>query len=555
MPVININRNDFCRLIGHEIPMKTIEERIPMLGVGWEGTEGEEFSIEVFPNRPDMLSVEGLARAFSSFMNIERGLREYKAEPAEEFLIVVQPKVMNVRPFIVSCVVKNVDLSDDLIRSVIQMQEKLHVTHCRKRKKAAIGIYDLEKISFPLTYTTEKRTFKYVPLEEKQEMSLQEILEKLPKGKDYAWILEGMNEYPILLDSRGKTLSFIPILNADENKIDNKTKNLFIEVTGTDEKTVTEVLNIIISTFGDRGAKMHKVKIKYPDTGIIYTPNTSPKMMSLEPKYVNKILGLNLRNYEIIEYLQRMGHDAVEINKENIEVTIPIYRTDIMHAMDIVEDVAIAFGYENFEAVIPNISTIGEENPLEVFASRLRSLMVGHELQEVFTFILTNKKNLFNKMNVKETEIAETANPKTEEYNVVRNWLLPSLIEILERNQHHEYPQNIFEVGDVVILNPYTDTGTETKKRLALAMCHSKTNFAEIKSIVESMMKNLGINNYKIEEAEHKSFVAGRCAKIGIDSIELGVFGEINPVVLENWKLEMPVSTAEIDIDLLQKLI
>ena len=535
--------------------MKTIEERIPMLGVGWEGTEGEEFSIEVFPNRPDMLSVEGLARAFSSFMNIERGLREYKAEPAEEFLIVVQPKVMNVRPFIVSCVVKNVDLSDDLIRSVIQMQEKLHVTHCRKRKKAAIGIYDLEKISFPLTYTTEKRTFKYVPLEEKQEMSLQEILEKLPKGKDYAWILEGMNEYPILLDSRGKTLSFIPILNADENKIDNKTKNLFIEVTGTDEKTVTEVLNIIISTFGDRGAKMHKVKIKYPDTGIIYTPNTSPKMMSLEPKYVNKILGLNLRNYEIIEYLQRMGHDAVEINKENIEVTIPIYRTDIMHAMDIVEDVAIAFGYENFEAVIPNISTIGEENPLEVFASRLRSLMVGHELQEVFTFILTNKKNLFNKMNVKETEIAETANPKTEEYNVVRNWLLPSLIEILERNQHHEYPQNIFEVGDVVILNPYTDTGTETKKRLALAMCHSKTNFAEIKSIVESMMKNLGINNYKIEEAEHKSFVAGRCAKIGIDSIELGVFGEINPVVLENWKLEMPVSTAEIDIDLLQKLI
>ncbi len=555
MPVITVKRNDFCKLIGHDIPMKTIEERIPMLGVGWEGNEDDDFSIEVFPNRPDMLSVEGLSRAFSSFMNIERGLREYKIEATEDFLIIVQPKVTQVRPFIVSCVIKNVELTDDLIKSMIQMQEKLHVTHCRKRKKAAIGIYDLDKISFPLTYATEKKSFSYIPLEERQERSLQEILEKLPKGKEYAWILEGMEEYPILFDSRGKVLSFIPILNADHNKIDDKTRNLFVEVTGTDEKTINEVLNIIVATFADRGASIHKVKIKYPDRGIIYTPDTTPRIMNLEPKYVNKILGLNLKNYEIIEYLQRMGYDVVEINKENLDVTLPIYRTDIMHALDLVEDVAIAFGYENFEPFIPNISTIGEENPLEVFSSRLRSLVVGLGCQEIFTFILTNKKNLFTKMNVKEDDIAETANPKTEEYNVVRNWLLPSLIEVLERNQHQEYPQNIFEVGDAVMLNSQTDTGTETRKKLAIAACHSKTNFSEIKSVVESVFRNLGIENYKIEEAEHNSFVAGRCAKISIDSIDLGIFGEINPVVLENWKLEMPVSAAEIDVDLLQKLV
>lgn len=547
MPVITVNRRDFCNLLGRELSMKEIEERLPMLGVGWEGKKGDNFDVEVFPNRPDMLSVEGLARAFSSFINIKTGLRKYKTEESEYF-VKIDEKVKDVRPFFVCCAIKNVKFSDDFIKSIIQMQEKLHVTHCRKRKKVAIGLHDLDKIYFPVIYTTEKPDFKFQPLEQTKEMTLEEILKELPKGKDYAWILEGMKEYPILIDSRGKVLSMPPIINSEYTKIDENTKNIFVDITATEEKAANEVLNIIATTFADRGGQIFKVKVKYP-TNLIYTPDLNPKIMNLDSAYVNKTLGLKLTNYEIIKYLQRMGFDAAEIKKDNLEVVIPCYRTDIMHAIDLVEDVAIAYGYENFEPVIPNISTIGEEDALEVFATRLRFLMVGYELQEVVTFILTNKDNLFTKMNVEEEAVAETANPKTQEYNVLRNWLLPSLMEVLARNKHNEYPQNLFEVGDVIELDERDDTGAKTIKKLGIVLCHSKANFSEIKSIVESLFRNLGIEKYEVKESEHPSFIIGRGAKIVIKGRDIAEFGEIHPLVLKKWELEMPVAACEVNVD------
>ncbi len=554
MPVITVNYNDFCKLMGRAMSMEEIEEHLPMLGVGWEGKEKDKFQVEVFPNRPDMLSVEGLARAFSSFMNIERGLRRYDLEPSE-YLTIIEPKTSKVRPVFVACIVKGIVFTDELIESIIQMQEKLHVTHGRKRKKVAIGLHDLDTITFPVTYTTENPEFKFIPLDEDKEWSMKEILEKHPKGKDYAWILEGMEEYPLLIDGKGNVLSMPPIINGEHTKITSKTKNVYIDITATDEKAAKEVLNIIATTFGDRGAKLYQVRIKHPTRGIIYTPDFSPTMMKLDPNYVNKLLGLKLTNFEIIEYLQRMGYDAVEVGTDNIEVLVPAYRTDVMHAMDLVEDVAIAYGYENFEPYIPEISTIGEEDESEVFATRLRSLIVGFGFQEVVTFMLTNKNNLFEKMNLNEIAIAETSNPKTKEYDVVRNFLLPSLMEVLARNKHQEYPQNIFEVGDVIELDEESETGANTVKKLAIALCHSKTNFSEIKALVESILRNLGIEDLKLEESDHPSFTPGRSAKLMHEFVNVVEFGEIHPLVLDKWKLEMPVSACEFNADLLFELL
>ena len=549
MPVITVNRKDFCELLGKKLSMKEIEEKLPMLGVAWESSEKNEFTIEVNPNRPDMLSVEGLARAFSSFLGIKTGLREYKAEKSI-YLVSVTSSVKAVRPFIVCAVVKGLELTDPLIKSLMQLQEKLHVSHGRKRRKASIGVYDLDKITFPITYTSKPPTFKFIPLEEKKEMSLDEILKETPKGKEFGWILEGKTEYPVLIDASNEVLSMPPIINSENKKVDENTKNLFIDVTGTDEKTVNEILNIIVTSLADRGGKIYEVKIRYPDR-TIETPNLEIKTMNLNPSYVNKLLGLNLSNYEMIEYLRRMGFEAIELNRENIEVMIPCYRTDIMHAMDLVEEIAIAYGYDKFEPEIPKISTIGEEDPLEVFCSRLRNLLVGYGLQEVVTFILTNKKNLFEKMLLKEERIAETANPKTEEYSVVRNRLLPSLMEVLWRNRHREYPQRIFEIGDVVELDEVSDTGAVTKRKLAIALCHSKASFSETKSLIESFLINIGLKNYELEESDTSYFIPGRAAKILVDKRCLGEFGEIRPEVLENWELEIPVSACEISVDLL----
>ena len=548
MPVITFDVNDFCKLVGKDIQVKEIEEKLPMLGVGVENIEKDEFSVEVNPNRPDMLSVEGLARAFSSFMNVKTGLKTYKAEKSIYF-VKADSTTKPIRPYIVCAVVTGVEMTDEFIKSLMQIQEKLHVTHCRKRKKAAIGVHDLDKVKFPVLYTAKDPSYKFIPLGEQKEMTLDNILKHTSKGKDYGWVLKGMDKYPILIDSDNKVMAMPPIINSIHTMVDEKTKNLFIDITGTDDKTINEVLNIVVTSLADRGGKIQLVKVKYPDREI-ETPKLGTNMMNLEPNYVNKLLGIKLTNYEMIEYLQKMGFDAVEVGK-NIQVVIPCYRTDIMHAMDLVEDIAIAYGYDRFKPEIPNISTIGEENSLEAFSTKLRTLLVGYGLQEVVTFILANKENLYEKMKMEEKDVIETTNPKTEEYTIVRNWLLPSLMEILWRNRHREYPQNIFEVGNVIELSPSSETGSKTMRRLGIVLCHSKANFSEIKSMVESILSNLGIKDYKIEESTLPCFIPGRAAKIVIDGKNLGRFGEINPEVVSNWELEMPAAACEICVDLL----
>jgi len=552
VPVITVNKDDFCNLLGKDMSMEDIENRLPMIGVSWEGIEGNEFSVEVNPNRPDMLSVEGLARAFSSFMNIKTGLREYKTEKSI-YLVSVDSSTKDVRPFIVCAVVTDLTLTDELIKSLMQIQEKLHLTHCRKRCKAAIGIHDLDKIKFPANYTTKEKSFKFIPLGEKEEMTLDEILGKTSKGKDYGYVIKDRERYPILIDSDDKVMAMPPIINSIHTMIDENTKNLFIDVTGTDEKTINEVLNIVVTALADRDGMINAVKVKYP-SGIIETPNLKKMMMNLEVAYVNKLLGLNLSIYEMIEYLQKMGLDAIEVNK-NLQVLIPCYRTDIMHAMDLVEEIAIGYGYDRFEPKIPNISTIGEENELESFTKKLRSFLVGYGLQEVITFMLTNKENSYKKMLMKEKDLIKMANPKTEDYSIIRSWLLPSLIEILWKNRHREYPQNIFELGDVIELDDSTDTGAKTKRRLSIVLSHSKASFSEIKSVVENILSNLKIKDYRIEESELPCFIPGRAGKIVIGDKTLGRFGEIHPQVLTNWGLEMPTAACEVCVDLLFDLI
>ena len=552
MAVITVDKSDFCRLAGKDFSMKEIEDNIPMMGTALEGSKEDEFTVEIFPNRPDMLSVEGLARAFSSYMGVKPGLRKYKLEGSEE-MVIIDPKVAKIRPYFVSCIIKNIKFTDDFIKSIMQIQEKLHITHCRKRKKVAIGLHDYDKIVFPVTYTTKPKEFKFIPLEQTEEMTLQEMLEKLPKGRDYAWTLEGMEEYPLLHDGRGKVLSFPPIINSEGTKVEDSTKNIFVDITATDEKAANEILNIIATTFADRGANIHKIKIKYSDK-MIYTPDLSTKKITINPKYINSLLGLKLSNKEIITCLNKMGHDVEEAGREKLEVNYPCYRTDIMHGIDIVEDVAIGYGYDKFEPEIPNISTIGEEDEKEVFCTRLRSLIVGYGIQECVTFILSNKNNLFQKMNMKVAPIAETSNAKTSEYNVVRNWLMPSLLEVLSKNKHNEYPQNLFEVGEVVKLDD-NEVGNKTMKKLAITLCHSKANFSEMKSLVESILANVGVSDYEVQESKCPCYVPGRAAKFVVNGKSLARFGEINPNVLENWRLDNPVTGGEICVDYLIDLV
>ena len=548
MPVIEVNFKDFRELLGRNISIDELQDRLPMMGTSWEGNTEDGFHLEVFPNRPDLLSIEGLVRAYSSWTGERAGLRKYPVEKSD-YKVNVDEKTNEVRPWFVTAVVKKVEFDDPLIRSIIQMQEKLHITHGRRRRKVAIGLHSLDPIEFPVTYTTKLPEFKFRPLGERFEKDLTWILNEMKTGKEHAWTVEGFKEYPMILDKKGMVLSMPPIINGEYTRIDESTTELFIDVTGTDLKAITEVLNVICVTLADRGAEIHEVHNHYPDGSVLITPNLEPWMMELDNNYVNNILGYEFTPQQSTLELEKMGH-GTEITGDIIKVQIPSYRADIMHPIDLVEDIAIGHDYDNFEPEIPPISSEAGEDPLEVFSRRLRNFLVGLQLLEVVTFMMSNKDKLFHRMSLPEEPICETDNPKMESYNSLRNRLLPSLMEVLSTNKHHQYPQNLYEVDDVVVIAPSTDTGARTKRRLAITLCHSSASFSEIKATMNTILENLELDA-EVEEEGWDCFIEGRRFTAIHSGKPLCWAGEIKPDVLERWELEMPVAALEMDVDLL----
>ncbi|MDH5791531.1 MAG: phenylalanine--tRNA ligase subunit beta [Candidatus Bathyarchaeota archaeon] len=545
MPVIDVNLEDLRELLEKDVTIEELRDRLPMMGTGWEGETAEGFQLEVFPNRPDMLSIEGLARAYATFTGLKKGLREYDIKETG-YEVIVEEKVEKFRPWFVTAVVKNVEFDDALIRSIIQMQEKLHVTHGRRRRKVAIGLHNLEPVEFPVTYTTKPPGFRFRPLGERFEKDLTQILTEMHTGREYAWIVEGFEEYPMILDAKGMVLSMPPIINGEYTRIDETTRDIFIDVTGTDLKAITEVLNIIVTTFADRSAEIYAVENRYPDGTVLKTPDLSPRVMDIDNRYVNATLGMGFTPEETAGYLAMMGHEAEP--GETLRVRVPRYRTDIMHPIDLVEDIAIAYGYDRFVPVIPEIASEAGEAPLEIFSRRLRNFLVGFGFQEVVTFMMSNREKLFARMGLSEEPIAETSNPKMEGYTSLRNRLLPSLMEVLSTNKHHPYPQNIYEVDDVVLIDSSTETGARSARRLAIALCHARANFSEIKAVMNSILENLEVEA-EIEAGGLDCFIEGRRYIAKVEGGPLCWAGELRPEVLGSWGLEMPVAALEMDVD------
>ncbi|MDH5199382.1 MAG: phenylalanine--tRNA ligase subunit beta [Candidatus Bathyarchaeota archaeon] len=545
MPVIDVNLEDLRELLEKDVTIEELRDRLPMMGTGWEGETAEGFQLEVFPNRPDMLSIEGLARAYATFTGLKKGLREYDIKETG-YEVIVEEKVEKFRPWFVTAVVKNVEFDDALIRSIIQMQEKLHVTHGRRRRKVAIGLHNLEPVEFPVTYTTKPPGFRFRPLGERFEKDLTQILTEMHTGREYAWIVEGFEEYPMILDAKGMVLSMPPIINGEYTRIDETTRDIFIDVTGTDLKAITEVLNIIVTTFADRSAEIYAVENRYPDGTVLKTPDLSPRVMDIDNRYVNATLGMGFTPEETAGYLAMMGHEAEP--GETLRVRVPRYRTDIMHPIDLVEDIAIAYGYDRFVPVIPEIASEAGEAPLEIFSRGLRNFLVGFGFQEVVTFMMSNREKLFARMGLSEEPIAETSNPKMEGYTSLRNRLLPSLMEVLSTNKHHPYPQNIYEVDDVVLIDSSTETGARSARRLAIALCHARANFSEIKAVMNSILENLEVEA-EIEAGGLDCFIEGRRYIAKVEGGPLCWAGELRPEVLGSWGLEMPVAALEMDVD------
>jgi len=532
MPTVSLNKKEFEKLVGKKLPLDKLKDRISMLGTDLEDINDKEIVVEVFPDRPDMLSEQGFARAFSSFIGLKKGLRKYKSKKSN-YKLVVDSSVKDVRPYTSCAVVKNLKFDDDKIKQIIQIQEKLHIGYGRNRKKCAIGVYPLDKIKFPINYKAlEPKKIKFKPLDSKKEMNGLQILSGHPTGRDYGHLLEGKKKFPIFVDANNKILSMPPIINSDDvGKLTNKTKDVFIEVSGFDYEVVSKCLNIIVCNLSDMNGVIYDMELKYGSKKII-SPNLKPESMKIDIRYVNKILGLNLKEKDIKNYLEKMGHEY-----SNKKVLIPCYRTDIMHQIDLVEDIAIAYGYENFKEEIPNVSTLGSEDEFENFKRKVKDILIGFGYLECNSYNLISEE-ILNKMEFKLKNV-KVLNPVNIEYDTLRSWVVPSLMKILSENKHHEYPQKIFEVGTVF--------GKEELDNVGLLSCHGNASFTEVKQILDYLFNSLGLK-YNLDNVDHNSFIKGRVGRINCKGKNVGYVGEINPKVLDNFNLEVPVVGFEIDL-------
>jgi phenylalanyl-tRNA synthetase beta chain len=564
MPTIDVDIVEFEKLLGvaYYGDMEKLDDALAFVKSEVKAYNQKEgvVSIEIKDtNRPDLWSVEGLARGLRCYLNLEKGPREYIVG-ASGLEVNVDPQLKDIRPFIGCSVLKNVHLTDTIIRGLMHLQDKLDKTYGRNRQKTSIGIYCLDLLTPPLHYTVAKPSeFSFVPLGFSEKMTLNEILERHPKGQEYGHIVKKHKVFPLLLDAEQKVLSFPPIINSNDlGRVTEAAHNLLVEVTGTVHQTVLNTLNLVTTALVDRGGKAYSATIHYPEDPTypqrkVVTPDFSSKGIKLNVEYANQVIGLDLTGKHIVELLLTAGLGVAAFTEKEVDVLVPCYRVDVMHQIDIVEDVAVAYGYNNIEPLWRDLPTTGSARQEQWLANIARELMVGAGYQEVLNYTLTNPENLFSKMNLEQTDAVEISNPKLVTMTCLRNQLLPGIIEFLSVNQSVEFPQKIFELGKITLLDETRETKTRDEEWLAAATSHTTASFTEIKSCLDAFFMNLGVA-WQIKSMDHHSFIEGRAGLVKVDGVEVGVVGEVSPRVLEAWKLENPTAAFEMNLHRVLKL-
>ena len=512
----------------------------------------EVVRIDMLPVRPDMLSAAGLARALRGFLGIETGLPEFKLSDSG-FKIEVAPGMAEIRPYIVGSVVRGLQLDDEGLRMVMKIQENLHWALGRDRRRASIGVYDLGTVKPGFVFRPVKPDeLKFTPLSglpgsPKAELTPKQILEKHPKGVGYAHLLAGMSAYPLLTDSAGRVLSMPPIINSDDTRVTTETTDVFIDVTGPDQNAITRSLNVLVTALADMGGSVETVEIKYPSGTSETTPDLTPSRCELDPAEARRILGLDLDAAKTAALLRKMRYGA-KPEGGKVVVDIPAYRSDILHEQDIIEDVAIGYGYPRIEPRLVPTMTVSRALPVEELSEAVRRVMTGFGLFEVMTSVLVSEREQFELMRLPEAPHVKLENPVGVEQTILRTSLIPGLLGTFRANSTREMPQQIFECGDVYSLDPSAETGVRTRRRVAVGLTGPKVGFADVRALVSALARELNVEA-AFTTANHESLITGRCARIYMQGENTGILGEIHPEVLVGFGLGQPVAVFEFELD------
>ncbi len=552
MPIIKLERTRFSRFLKQQLALKEMIDWLPWLGFDIEEIGTDYVKVEFNPNRIDFSSYAGVARAFKGLRGLEVGLPVYSVNDGQVILH-IDRLVSEVRPFMLAAVVRNVNFDSEDVNDLMEMQEDLHWGVGRDRSKASIGIHNLDAVAPPFTFTAvDPEGVKFLPLDKTEKMSPAEILRKHEKGIAYKHLVDKAPRLPLLVDRENNVLSMPPIINGELTRVDKDTTNLFLDVTGTDYAAVQKSLNVLSTALSDMGGEIENVQVEYPDHTVT-SPDLSSQRLHLRTSYVNRLLGLKLSTQEIIECLRKCRMAGKRVQKNVVQAEIPPYRIDILHEVDLVEEVAIGYGYFKLKPTFPSSVTIGKQHPINKIARSTRMVMIGLGYTEVMNFTITNEAAHGKKMRRSLSKPVTLANPVSSEYTMMRQALLPGLMINLSTNRHESYPQLLFEVSDVVLLNETLPTKCERRLRLAAVSSHASADFTEIKSSLEALMSNIAARNVRLRAVRHPSFVDGRAAAVSLRGVRIGWLGEIHPEVLNNFDLANPTAAFEVDLEPLMR--
>ncbi|MDW0308315.1 MAG: phenylalanine--tRNA ligase subunit beta [Nitrososphaeraceae archaeon] len=548
MPVVEFPLEDIIRLFP-DYDLEYTIDMLPFLGLDIEYRDDKCIRLEYSPNRPDFSTYYGISRALNGLLGKEVGIPKFKLIENRKNLINVDSSVSNIRPYIASIVARGHKLNDKTIKQIVSMQEDLHNGIGRKRSKASIGLHNLDTIEFPLDYTTRPGNLSFTPLDYSSSLTLSEVLEKTESGKKFRELLLG-SIYPVLMDSRRNLLSFPPVINAEYTRIKGGVKNLLLEVTGIDKTTVDKVLANIAATLADIGFSLETVSINQDsNTTTSFNSMENTRLDNIKTDYINKKLGLSLSNEDVILCLRKSRLDAKVTDGSNINCMIPSYRIDIFNSMDIVEEVAIGYGIYNMEPTLPEFTLYGNKSRQNHYFDKIRQALVGMGLIENINFILSNKDIHLRRMKIEKSDFFTVNNSKSEEHDILRKSLLPSLLFSLSKNIHEEYPQKLFEIGQVFL----PEQENSEKWNLCCATAFNGVTFTKIKAILQTLMEICLGTTFETKAAEHSSFISGRSADIFYKGKTVGQIGEVSPLLIDSFKIKMPVAAFDLDLtELLQ---
>ncbi|WP_148413935.1 phenylalanine--tRNA ligase subunit beta [Haloferax sp. KTX1] len=569
MPVVDVQPDELRRLTGHEDKSdEEFKDDLFALGLEFEGvTDDGAFQLEFGPDRLDRLSVEGVARSLRYQYGDARGVSVPNTNDPD-WTFVVDDDVPDERPYVTGAVVRGVDLDDAALDSLIQLQEKLHATMGRKRAKGAIGIHDLTMLKGDvlsenasgnsITYTgIEPDGDTFVALDSNDELTPAEVLEQHATGRKYADLVSEYDRYPAIYDEIG-LFSFPPVINGRRTEVSTDSRDLLVELTGTDQWTIDRMCNIICYALAARGATIEDVEVQY-ETGTVTKPDFEVETKHVSHDRIETVLGVELELDEVIDLFERSGLDAnAELGEETVyEVSIPPYRVDVLHPLDLVDDVGRAYGFNELEPRYPDVGTVGQRHERSRLEDAVRTSLVGLGFEDLLNFHMISEEENYERMDVEVGsdylgggEPASITEPYSEDYTMLRTWVLPSLTMVLENNTHRAYPQDLAEIGHVAHRDDDENTRVAEARHVAAVLARHDATYEDAKARLAALCRDFDAE-LETPATDHPSFIDGRTAAVVIDGEEVGVVGELHPKVIVDHDLELPVAAFEFDLSAL----